>query len=95
MLYDVQKFITARNSRTADSPGLTVLTTSTVLHVSVAEPDALAHEVVSIVVTEAGTVVTLLEVEVEKLLVVNVPNSVLVGTVWHTDIAGNGEQERT
>ena len=69
-----------------------VLTESTVLHVPLAEAEG--HTVCSIVVTEAGIVVTLSEVEVERLLVVIVANWVALADVWHCDMMGGECREQ-
>ena len=74
-----------------------VLTTSTVLHPALSVPEivGLAHAIDSIVVVNTvGTVVRLLEVDVERLPVVNVPNRVDVGAVWQPDMVVASENER-
>jgi hypothetical protein len=63
-----------------------VLVMSVVIHPPVTPDDTTVHIEVAMVVIEAGIVVMLGEVVVDKLSVVTVPSRVAVGVVIHTDI---------
>lgn len=63
-----------------------MLTIVVVSHPALTPEDTAEHDEVVIVVTEAGTVVTLADDEVDTLSVVTVANWVAVGVVWHTDM---------